>query len=90
MPQPTHPEYMAFSHDDRLVVCKLAALLRVADALDRVHDQSLGEIRFDLQDEALTCIPAQPVDISAEQLALAEKGDLFEQIYGRRCLIRNP
>ncbi len=90
VPLPSHPEYMALSHDDRLVVCKLAALLRVADALDRVHDQSLGEIRFDLQEEVLTCIPAQPVDISAEQLALAEKGDLFEQIYGRRCLIRNP
>lgn len=89
-PQPTHPDYMALPHEDRLVVCKLAALLRVADAFDRVHDQSLGEIRFDLQDEILTCIPAQPVDISAEQLALAEKGDLFEQIYGRRCLIRNP
>ena len=90
VPQPTHPEYMALPHDERLVVCKLAALLRVADAFDRVHDQSLGEVRFDLQDELLTCIPAQPVDISAEQLALAEKGELFEQIYGRRCLIRNP
>lgn len=89
-PQPTHAEYMALPHDDRLVVCKLAALLRVADALDRVHDQSLGGIRFDLQDDFLTCIPAQPVDISAEQLALAEKDDLFEQIYGRRCHIRNP
>jgi exopolyphosphatase/guanosine-5'-triphosphate,3'-diphosphate pyrophosphatase len=91
IPQPTQPDYMALSHDDRLVVCKLAALLRVADALDRVHDQSLGgDILLDLQDEVLTCIPVQPVDISAEQLALAEKGDLFEQIYGRRCLIRNP
>ena len=90
VPQTTHPEYTALPHDDRLVVCKLAALLRVADALDRVHDQSLGAIRFDLQDEILTCIPAQPVDTSAEQLALAEKGDLFEQIYGRRCLLRNP
>lgn len=90
VPQLTHADYAALSHDDRLVVCKLAALLRVADALDRVHDQSLGDIRFDLQDEILTCIPPQPVDISAEQLALAEKGDLFEQIYGRRCLIRNP
>jgi len=90
VPLASHPDYMALPHDDRLVVCKLAALLRVADALDRVHDQSLGEIRFNLQDEALTCVPAQPVDISAEQLALAEKGDLFEQIYGRRCLIRNP
>ena len=90
VPLTTHPDYMALPHDDRLVVCKLAALLRVADALDRVHVQSLGEIRFDLQDEMLTCIPGQPVDISAGQLALVEKGDLFEQIYGRRCLIRNP
>ena len=90
VPLAAHPDYMALPHADRLVVCKLAALLRVADAFDRVHDQSLGDIRFDLQDEILTCIPAQPVDISAEQLALAEKGDLFEQIYGRRCLIRNP
>jgi exopolyphosphatase/guanosine-5'-triphosphate,3'-diphosphate pyrophosphatase len=90
IPQPSHLEYVALSHEDRLAVCKLAALLRVSDALDRVHDQSLGDMRFDLQDEALTCIPSQPVDISAEQLALAEKDDLFEQIYGRKCLIRNP
>ncbi len=90
VPQLAHPDYQALSHEDRLAVCKLAALLRVADALDRVHDQSLGETRFDLQDEVLTCIPSQPVDISAERLALAEKGDLFEQIYGKKCLIRNP
>lgn len=90
VPQLTHPDYLALSHEDRLAVCKLAALLRVADALDRVHDQSLGEIRFDVQDEVITCLPAQPVDISAEQLALAEKADLFEQIYGKKCLIRNP
>ena len=89
-PLASHGDYMALPHEDRLAVCKLAALLRVADALDRVHDQSLGDIRFDLQDEILTCIPEQPVDISAEQLAMGEKGDLFEQIYGRRCLLRNP
>jgi len=90
VPQLTHPDYLALPHDERLVVCKLASLLRVADALDRVHDQSLGDILLDLQDEVLTCVPAQPVDISAEQLAMVEKGDLFEQIYGRKCLIRNP
>jgi exopolyphosphatase/guanosine-5'-triphosphate,3'-diphosphate pyrophosphatase len=90
VPLQAHPDYLALSHEDRLVVCKLAALLRVADSFDRVHDQSLGDLRFDLQDEALTCIPAQTVDISAEQFALSEKGDLFEQIYGRKCVIRNP
>lgn len=90
MPQMNHPEYAALSHEDRLVVCKLAALLRVADALDRVHDQSLGHLRFELEPDALICIPDRRVGTSAEQVALGEKGDLFELIYGRRCFMHNP
>lgn len=87
-PQMNHPDYAALTHEDRLIVCKLAALLRVADALDRVHDQSLGKLRFELAPEAVLCIPERRVETSAEQVALVEKGDLFEQIFGRRCLIR--
>jgi len=88
MPQMSHPEYSGLTHADRLLVGKLAALLRVADALDRVHDQSLGRIRFELEDDALACIPDGRVAVSAEQVALDEKGDLFELIYGRRCYLR--
>jgi exopolyphosphatase/guanosine-5'-triphosphate,3'-diphosphate pyrophosphatase len=73
-----------------LVVSKLAAILRVADALDRVHDQSLGRLRFELESDALVCIPDRQVGTSAEQVALGEKGDLFERIYGRRCYVRCP
>jgi exopolyphosphatase/guanosine-5'-triphosphate,3'-diphosphate pyrophosphatase len=89
-PQMSHPEYAVLSHEDRLIVCKLAALLRVADALDRVHDQSLGRLRFELAPDALVCIPDSRVTTSAEQVALVEKGDLFELIYGRRCYVRSP
>jgi hypothetical protein len=62
----------------------------VADALDRVHDQSLGRLRFELEYDALVCIPDRQVGTSAEQVALGEKGDLFERIYGRRCYVRCP
>jgi exopolyphosphatase/guanosine-5'-triphosphate,3'-diphosphate pyrophosphatase len=89
MPQLSHPEYAMLPHEDRLIVCKLAALLRVADALDRVHDQSLGRLRFELEPDALVCIPDKRVATSAEQVALGEKGDLFELIYGRRCYVRS-
>ena len=90
MPQMTHPEYSMLAHEDRLVVCKLAAILRVADALDRQHEQSLGHLTFELTPDKLVCIPERRVETSAEQVALGEKGDLFEQIYGRRCYVRNP
>jgi exopolyphosphatase/guanosine-5'-triphosphate,3'-diphosphate pyrophosphatase len=89
LPQMTQPEYSALSREDRLVVCKLAALLRVADALDRLHEQSLGRLTFELKPDMLVCVPGRRVETSAEQVALVEKGDLFEQIYGRRCYVRN-
>lgn len=90
MPKASHQEYFALPPEDRLVVSKLAAILRIADALDRVHDQSLGKIRFELDDTSLICIPSRRVATSAEQAALAEKGDLFELMYGRRCHIYDP
>ena len=37
VPRPSHPAYMALSRESRVVVNKLAALLRVADALIRGH-----------------------------------------------------
>ena len=90
MPQMSHLEYASLPHESRLIVCKLASILRVADALDRVHDQSLGRLRFELEPDALVCIPDSAIGTSAEQVALGEKGDLFDLIYGRRCYVRSP
>lgn len=90
IPRSSHLEYTSLRPEDRLVVSKLAAILRVADALDRVHDQSLGKIRFQLTNDTLVCIPSQKVVTSAEEVSLAEKGDLFELMFGRRCYLHNP
>jgi exopolyphosphatase/guanosine-5'-triphosphate,3'-diphosphate pyrophosphatase len=90
IPRASHPEYSALPHEDRLVVSKLAAILRVADVLGRVHDRNLSKIRFELSETSLVCIPAHRVATSAEQVALAEKGDLFELMYGRHCHLYVP
>jgi len=86
-PKITHPEYAALSRIQRLLVGKLAAILRVADALDRVHDQSLGKVTFELTPTELLCRPSLKTDTHAEQIALSEKSDLFNLIYGRSCRI---
>lgn len=90
IPRSNHAEYTSLRPEDRLVVSKLAAILRVADALNRVHDQSLGKIRFQLTDDTLVCIPSQKVVTSAEVVSLAEKGDLFEMMFGRRAYLHSP
>jgi hypothetical protein len=44
IPNPAaHPEYAALDRDSRIAVSKMAALLRVADALDRNHVQHVRE-----------------------------------------------
>jgi exopolyphosphatase / guanosine-5'-triphosphate,3'-diphosphate pyrophosphatase len=87
-PRLTHPEFAALPREQRLVICKLSAILRVADALDRVHDQNLGNLKFKLAERELTCIPVRGKTVHAEQIALGEKGDLFKLMYGRTCVIK--
>ncbi len=82
VPKPSHLEYMTLSRESRVVISKLAALLRMADALTRGHLQQLAELRFERQgDELIVYVPGG-VDLLLEQRAIASKGDLFEDIYG--------
>lgn len=87
-PRMTHPEFATLPREQRLVVCKLSAILRVADALDRVHDQNLGKLKFKLLERELRCIPSKGTQVHAERIALGEKGDLFKMMYGRSCVIQ--
>ena len=82
MPKPTHLPYMALPRDQRMVISKLAALLRVADALDQGHQQRIREVRCKRGDEELTLQVAASGDLILEARSLEAKGDLFEEIYG--------
>ena len=83
-PKPSHIEYMALPRETRVVVNKLAALLRVADALARGHVRQARDLRFERQgDDLIVCIPGVP-DLLLEERAIAAKGDLFEDIYGMK------
>jgi len=82
LPQANHPEYMALDRDSRLAVSKLAAILRVADALDRRHGAGPSETRFDLAEGRLTITLRGIPDTVVEEIGLQLKGDLFREVYG--------
>jgi exopolyphosphatase/guanosine-5'-triphosphate,3'-diphosphate pyrophosphatase len=82
VPQASHPEYMALPRDKRILVSKLAALLRVADALDRAHTEQIREFRCERHgDDIVIVVPGAP-NLTLEQTALAQKGDLFADVFG--------
>jgi exopolyphosphatase/guanosine-5'-triphosphate,3'-diphosphate pyrophosphatase len=82
VPRTSHLSYMALTRESRIVVNKLAALLRVADALIRGPRLRESDIRFRRQgDELIVTMPSGP-DLLLEERAVETKGDLMEDIYG--------
>ena len=81
-PKTSHVDFMALRREDRLVVAKLAALLRVADALDRGHAQQAKDLAIEKTPEELTITVKGVADLALERRALEAKGDLFQDAYG--------
>ncbi|OGW72296.1 MAG: hypothetical protein A2Y02_00140 [Omnitrophica bacterium GWA2_52_12] len=83
VPRPTHVTYMSLPKADRAVVSKLAAILRVADALDHGHQQKIRQFTLERTDDAcILWVPEECGDISLERSSLQEKGGMFGEVFG--------
>lgn len=88
MPKPTHVEYASLPQQERLIVSKLAAILRVADALDQNHMQQVRDIAFQRERGRLVVLVRGVQDLTLERLAVRQKGGMFEDIYGMNVELR--
>ncbi len=82
-----HSRYAALTTEDRIRVSKLAALLRVADALERTHAQRVAQLEIHREPGKLRLRLPGLADAAVERLAMTSKADLFEQVFGLRVLI---
>src|SRR5687768_6524343 len=87
-PSPIHEGYDRLERSRGLAVTTLAAMLRVADALDRSYSQRVDEIRVQREKSKLVIEVLDVDDLSLEQLALKQTGTLFEEIFGIPVLLR--
>lgn len=89
LPSTSHFELRNLKRSRRLVVEKLAAILRMADALDRGHGKRIRNIEIMLEPRRMVLLADGPSDLTLEQMALDAKSNLFEQVYGRTVLLRS-
>lgn len=88
-PKPTHVPYMSLPRDDRVTVSKLAAILRVADALDRSHQQKMKDLTLERGEDVYTLwVKEEAGDISVERQGLLEKGDMFADVFGVSIILK--
>jgi len=81
-PEPNHPHFSDLSREERMIVLKLAALLRLADSLDRSHAQRIKSIQLRPEGSRLNVLTQGVDDTTVEQIAIDSKCDLFREIYG--------
>jgi exopolyphosphatase/guanosine-5'-triphosphate,3'-diphosphate pyrophosphatase len=83
LPKPTHTAYVSLPRADRTVVAKLAAILRVADALDNPHQQKVRDFSLERQqDNFALWVGPEAGDVSLERQAVQSKGDMFGEVFG--------
>lgn len=81
-PQPSHEGFATLDQDDRVAVAKLAAILRLAIALD---DRRIGRIRgvgVDHDGATVTLIATGVNEVGLEQVAMRENRGLFRDVFG--------
>ncbi|MBT4693594.1 MAG: Ppx/GppA family phosphatase [Planctomycetaceae bacterium] len=88
-PQPKHDGFSTLNRDNRVAVSKLAAILRVAVALDASRNQAIHQIHCKSDDKQLIVSTLDATDLSLEQLTLKQNGSLFEEVFGLRILLRS-
>ena len=90
LPQKSHLPYMALDRDSRVMVNKLSAILRLANALDADHLQKIQDVRL-LNEEGEWVLEVEGAgDLTMERLAAQARSDLITEVFGRRLAFREP
>ena len=87
-PQPSHEGYSSLKRADRVAVAKLAAILRVAKALDASRTQRIRQVNCEVIGKQVIIALHQVADISLEQLEINRTCQIFEDIFGTKIVIR--
>jgi exopolyphosphatase/guanosine-5'-triphosphate,3'-diphosphate pyrophosphatase len=87
-PQPSHEGYSSLTRDERVAVSKMAAILRVAVALDDSRSQRIADFTCTREQGRIVITVPQVKDLSLEQLALRQHSSLFDATFGVPVLLR--
>ncbi|MCG6963412.1 MAG: Ppx/GppA family phosphatase [Acidobacteria bacterium] len=88
-PADHHQEFTVLNAEDQERVTKLAAILRLADALDREHSEHVTEVRAEVDRDTLHLWLQGEGDLLLEKWALERKSQLFRKAFRLSVKVRN-
>ena len=88
-PKVSHKLFAVLNESAQAAVAKLAAILRVADGLDRSHHNVVDEITVRLADDAVRLQLHCRYEIGFELYGFEKKRGLFGQVFGREIVVES-
>jgi exopolyphosphatase/guanosine-5'-triphosphate,3'-diphosphate pyrophosphatase len=84
LPDFSHKQYSDLDERDRLTVSKMAAVLRLAEALDVSHKQKITDFEISINKNELLFKVTSKEDIMLEQWSFSQVSGFFEDVMGVR------
>jgi exopolyphosphatase/guanosine-5'-triphosphate,3'-diphosphate pyrophosphatase len=81
MPAARHSPFQTFDADSRRAITFLTPLLRIADSLDRSHEQRIAGIDVQLRNGSMAVALQSAVDLDLELWAVERIADAFRETY---------
>jgi CHAD domain-containing protein len=88
VPRSSHPYFPLLSPVFQKKARELAAILRLADGLDFLHDDAVREVRCAIEPDRVICDVVGTGDLTREKERARSKADLFVQVFDRDLVIR--
>jgi exopolyphosphatase/guanosine-5'-triphosphate,3'-diphosphate pyrophosphatase len=87
MPRLQHDPYRMLSSKDRVVVSKLAAILRLADAMDNEHASKVSDFEVEYKRPKFLVHLRGEGDLLLEKWSLMKKAQMFEEVFSVRLVL---
>ena len=88
IPHPRHPQFQALDAESKRLVLNLAPLLRIADALDRGHEQKVRDVTTAAKNGAMSLLVQAERDADLEIWTANEAAKSFGEIYTTPIALR--
>ena len=75
-------EFSSLSEKNRILIAKLVAIIRLADALDRSHKQKIQIQSIKVKDKILTIKALSKTNTDIEEWTFLKKAVFFEEVFG--------
>ena len=87
LPMIDHTNLVTLTGDDRRSLNLLIPLLRIADNLDRSHDERIDSLECSLRDGQVVLTVQSKSDVDLEQWAVERTAQTFREVYGREIIL---